>query len=100
MTKVLTQETAIRLGVRLTTQDYRNVAIEIGREYIGAEFIRDLPTTEDMPHKETNVVVGAMDLVAAYRKDITERYSVRGNIIRNLSDESIRIFRAIGSQWH
>jgi hypothetical protein len=29
-----------------------------------------------------------------------ERDGVHGNIIRNLSDESIRIFGAIGSQWH
>jgi hypothetical protein len=47
LTKVLTQETAIRLGVQLTTQDYQNVAIEMGHEYIGAKFMRDLPTTED-----------------------------------------------------
>ena len=73
------------------------MAIEIGREYIGAEFIRDLPTTEDMLHEETDVVVSAVDLAAAHRKDITERYSVRGDIIRNLSDESIWIFRAISS---
>jgi hypothetical protein len=100
LTKVLTQETAIRLGVRLTTQDYRNVAIEIGREYIGTEFIRDLPTTEDMPYEETDVVVSTVDLAAAHGKDIAERYGVRSDIIRNLSDESIRIFGAIGSQWH
>ncbi|TGO43787.1 hypothetical protein BOTNAR_1255g00030 [Botryotinia narcissicola] len=48
-------QTAIRLEVRLTTQNYRNVAIEMGREYIGAEFIRGLPTTEDMPHEDTDV---------------------------------------------
>jgi superfamily II DNA helicase RecQ len=100
LTKILTRETAIRLGVRLTTQDYRNVAIEMGREYIGAEFMRDLPMTEDMPHEDSDVVVSAVDLAAAHGKDIAERYGVRGDIIRNLSDESIRIFGAIGSQWH
>jgi len=61
----------------------------MGREYIGAEFIRDLPITEDMPHEDTDVVVSAVDLAAAHGKDITERYRVRGDIIRNLSDESI-----------
>lgn len=100
LTKVLTQETAIRLGLRLTTQDYRNVAIDIGREYIGAEFMRDLPKSEDMPHEDSDVIVSAVDLAAAHGKDIAERYGVRGDIIRNLSDESIRIFGAIGSQWH
>ncbi|KFZ20937.1 hypothetical protein V502_02964, partial [Pseudogymnoascus sp. VKM F-4520 (FW-2644)] len=93
-------ETATRMGIRLTTQDYRNVAIEMGREYIGAEFMREIPTTEEMPHEDMDVVVSAVDLAAAHGKDIAERYGVRGDIIRNLSDESIRIFGAIGSQWH
>lgn len=65
------------------------MAIKIGREYISVEFLRDLPTTKDMPYKDTDVVVSAVDLAAAYGKDIAERYSVRGDIIQNLSDESI-----------
>jgi hypothetical protein len=51
-----------------------------------------------MPYKDSDVVVSVFDLTAAYRKDIAEWYRIRGNIIRNLSDESIRIFRAIRSQ--
>lgn len=100
LTKIVTQETATRMGIRLTTQDLRHVVIEMGREYIGAEFMRGQPVTEDMPHEDTDVVVSAVDLAAAHGKDIAERYGVRGDIIRNLSDESIRIFGAIGSQWH
>jgi len=100
LTKILTQETAIRMGIRLTTQDYRNVAIDMGREYIGAEFMRDLPKTDEMPHEDSDVVVSAVDLAAAHGKEIAERYGVRSDIIRNLSDESIRIFGAIGLQWH
>ncbi len=70
----------------------------MGREYIGAEFMRDLPVTEDMLYKDTNVIVSVIDLAATHGKDIAERYKVRSDIIRNLSDESIRIFGAIGSQ--
>jgi len=72
----------------------------MGREYIGAEFMRDLPKTEDMPHEDSDVIVSVVDLAAAHGKDIAERYGVRGDIIRNLSDESIRIFGAISTQWH
>jgi hypothetical protein len=74
------------------------VAIEIGRKYIGAEFMRDLPTTENMPHENTEVTVSAVNLAAAHGKEIAKQYGVRGDIIRNLSNESIRIFGAIGSQ--
>ncbi len=72
MTKVLTQETVIRLGVRLTTQDYQNVAIEIGREYISAEFIQDLLITEDILYEDYNVVVSTINLTTTYSKDIAE----------------------------
>ena len=50
-----------------------------------------------MPHKDTNVVVSAIDLAVAHRKEIIEQYRVRGDIIRNLSDKSIWIFRAIST---
>ena len=72
----------------------------MGREYIGAGFTRDMPMTEDMAHEDTDVVVSAVDLAATHEKEIAERYGVRGDIIRNLSDESIRVFGAVGSQWH
>ncbi|KFX85956.1 hypothetical protein O988_09837, partial [Pseudogymnoascus sp. VKM F-3808] len=93
-------ETAAQIGIWLTTQDYQNMAIDIGHEYIRAEFMRDIPTTEEMPHEDSDMVVSAVDLAAAHGKDIAERYGVHGDIIRNLSDESIRIFGAIGTQWH
>ena len=53
----------------------------MGREYISAKFMRDLPVTKDMLHEDTNVIVSAVDLAAAHGKDIAERYSVRGDII-------------------
>lgn len=56
------------MGLWLPTQDYRNVAIDMGREYIGAEFMRDLHTTEDMPHEDSGIVVSAVDLAAAHWK--------------------------------
>lgn len=100
LTKVLTQETAARMGIWLMTQDYQNVAIDIGCEYIRVEFIRDIPTTEEMPHEDSDVVVSAVDLAAAHRKEIVEQYGVYRDIIQNLSNESIQIFRAIRTQWH
>ncbi len=79
-------------------QDYWNIAIKMGCEYISVEFIRDLLITKDMPHEDTNVIVSIVDLAATHRKEIAEQYRVHSNIIRNLSDESIQIFRAINMQ--
>jgi hypothetical protein len=79
------------MGLRLTTQDYWNIAIGMGGEYIGAEFMRDLPKTDEMRHEDRDVIVSAIDLAAAHGKEIAERYGVRGDIIHNLGDESIWI---------
>ena len=53
-----------------------------------------------MPYKDTNIIVSIVDLIVAYRKDIIEQYRVYSNIIQNLSNKSIQIFRAISSQWY
>ena len=74
------------------------MAIEMGHEYIGTEFMRDLPMTEDMPHEDTNVIMSAINLATAYGKEIAEWYGICRDIIQNLSNESIWIFGAIGSQ--
>lgn len=71
------------------------MATDIGREYIGAEFMKDLPITEAMPYKDSNIIISAANLIVAYRKDIAGCYGVRGHIIRNLGDESIWIFEDI-----
>jgi hypothetical protein len=52
-----------------------------------------------MLYKDTNVI-SAVDFAAVYKKDIAKQYKIYGNIIQNLSNKSIRIFRAIGTQWH
>jgi hypothetical protein len=52
-----------------------------------------------MPHKNTNVV-SAIDLTIVYKKDIIKQYKIHSNIIWNLSNKSIWIFKAISTQWH
>jgi hypothetical protein len=39
LTKILKEETAIRLGQELGISGYRYIAVEIGQEYIGTDFI-------------------------------------------------------------
>ncbi|KFY66178.1 hypothetical protein V496_02144 [Pseudogymnoascus sp. VKM F-4515 (FW-2607)] len=40
----------------MSTQGYRHIAIEIGREYVRAGIMRDMLTTEEMPHEDSDVV--------------------------------------------
>lgn len=39
LTKAPREETAIRIGQELTTSGYQHVAVEMGREYVGTDFM-------------------------------------------------------------
>jgi superfamily II DNA or RNA helicase len=110
LTKVLKAETAIRMGQEFTTSGYRHVAVEMGREYVGGDFMRDqrggdaggdemLPEGVDVI-PEAGALDNAIDLAAAHTKEIAQRYGVRGDIIKNLTDESLQVFGSICSRWH
>ncbi len=49
---------------------------------------------------EAGALDNAIDLAAAHTKDIAQRYGVRGDIIKNLTDESLYVFGSICSRWH
>ena len=100
LTKILTRETATRLGHRLTTADYRHVAIAIGREYVGPGFMRDMPAGEEGAEEGTDVVETAFNLQSGHGGAIAERYGVRSDIIKHLSDESIGAFQPLSAKWH
>lgn len=42
----------------------------------------------------------ALDLAAAHTQAQAQRYGVRADIIRNLTDESLQVFGTICSKWH
>jgi superfamily II DNA helicase RecQ len=100
LTKLLKQETGIRLGLPLTTNDLRHIYIDLTREYVGKNVLQYFAEIEDMAFEGDDVIVSAMDLAAAHGPEIAVRYGTRGDIIRNLSDESIRIFGSVCTKFH
>lgn len=104
LTKILKQETAIRTGLELGTSGYRHVAVEMGREYVGTDFMLHQPGSDEMLPEGDDVIAGAtdnaLDLAAAHTQAQAQRYGVRADIIRNLTDESLQVFGTICSKWH
>ena len=106
LTKALREETAIRTGLELTTSGYRHVAVEMGREYVGTDFMLHQPGGNEMLPEGEDVIEGpasldnAVDLAAAHTQAQAQRYGVRADIIRNLTDESLQVFGSICSRWH
>jgi hypothetical protein len=77
---------------------------EMGREYVGTDFMLHQPGGDEMLPEGDDVIAGAtenaLDLAAAHTQAQAQRYGVRADIIRNLTDESLQVFGAICSKWH
>ena len=102
LTRALGTETSKRLGFRLTTHDYRHVAISIGREVVGDAFARGYH--EDMDEnvdEEEEQDEDALEVSAGRGGEIgANRYGVPMDVIQHLSNRTIDTFRPLGMRWH
>ncbi len=89
LTEVLTRETATRLGLRLTIQDYQLVAIRMGYKYIGSDFSTCLPKLELLSQEGND---GDLSIDCMH-------YAVL-EIMESLHHDSIELSKAVSSQWH
>lgn len=97
----MVRESQKRIGLRLTTHDYRHVAISIGREVIGEQFARGY-TKETTEVEEVEVEDDdALEISAGRGAEIgVNRYGVSVDIVKHLSSRSIDTFRPLSRQWH
>ena len=101
LTRIVVRESQKRLGTRLTTHDYRHVAISVGREVIGAQFARGY--TEEATEVEEAEVEDddVLEMSAGRGAEIgANRYGVSVDIVKHLSSRSIDTFRPLSRQWH
>ena len=106
----MTLESARWLGTRLTVQEYRHVAVGIGREVVGERFAAGYRTEiarasgsaaeagegssdeeEEDPVELQNGRTTATGAVA---------YAVRVDLVQGLSTRSIDVFRTLSHAWH
>jgi superfamily II DNA or RNA helicase len=101
LTRIMIRESQKRLGTRLTTHDYRHVAISIGREVVGEQFARGY-TEETIEVEEAEVEDDdALEMSAGRGAEIgANRYGVSVDIVKHLSSRSIDTFRPLSRQWH
>jgi len=93
LTRAMTRETSKRIGFRMTTQEYRHIAIAIDRK-----FIRGPYAEEDEEEEEEDDV---NDEMAAHSTKVAiAHYARLGGLSRNLTPESLDVFRSISDKWH
>ncbi|TKA62306.1 hypothetical protein B0A55_12932, partial [Friedmanniomyces simplex] len=101
LTKIITRETEKWLGTRLTTLDYRHVAISLGREVVGDQFARGyIEETSEIEEAKVDEDDG-LKISARRGGEIgANRYGVSLDVIKHLSSRSIDTFRPTSMQWH
>ncbi len=101
LTKVIARETEGRLGVRLTTHDYRHTAISISRRVVGDGFAHGY--AEEMADIEEPEIEGddALEMSAGRGGEVgTNRYGVSVDVIKHLSSRTVDTFRPLSEKWH
>ena len=101
LTRVIKRQTALHLGHRFHTLDFRHIVISIGREVVGEKFAagykEELGEVEE-PEKEENdpleVASGRGDVIGALR------YGVRADIVKHLTPKLIESLRPMSTGWH
>lgn len=101
LTKIISRETRKGLGVRLTTLDYRHVAIGVGREVVGNHFARGyVEEASEVEEAEMDDDDG-LEISAGRSSEIgANRYGVSLDVIKHLSSRSIDTFRPLSTEWH
>ncbi|KAI7371326.1 hypothetical protein KC328_g17564, partial [Hortaea werneckii] len=101
LTKILGQEAAKGLGVRLTTLDYRHVAIALGREVVGEQFARGhIEQSDDIEAAEVDEGEDGLEMSAGRGGEVgANRYGVSLDVIKHLSSRSIDTFRPLSDAW-
>jgi hypothetical protein len=101
LTKIIDRESSKRLGTRLTTLEYRHVAIGLGREKIGEQFscgyVEETTEVEEPEMDEDDL----LEISAGRGGEVgAKRYGVLLDVIKHLSSRSINTFRPLSQKWH
>jgi hypothetical protein len=99
LTDTLTKESEKRIGYRMTWQDYRHISKAIDRKFIrvlGSTIEEDeegLDEDEERPSAAHDLMQGHSVSVAI------KNYARMTDLTRNMSSESIDIFRQVSERW-
>ena len=101
LTRVIKRQTALGLGHRFHTLDFRHIVISIGREVVSDKFAEgykeELGEVEE-PEKEMDDPIelqsGRGEAMGA------SRYGVRADIVKHMTPKLIETFRPISEGWH
>lgn len=89
------------MELKLGTLHYRLAMISIGK-HIGIEFMRELKLNYQIEDEGTDILESQVETVFSLQSAPQGgqlRYGVRGDIVHNLSEESLLVFGELSNKW-
>jgi len=100
LTDTLTKETEKRIGFRMTWQDYRHISKAIDRKFIRVPGSRVEEDDEGLDDEDEGQPSAAHDLMQAHSvTTAVKNYARVTDLLKNMSTESIDIFRTVSDKW-
>lgn len=102
LTSILRQRTGEDVGHALGTLQFRHVAVGIGRQFVGDEFAKGYKDeTGEVEEPEMEEGEDPLEVSAGRGSAVgVNRYAVRSDIVRHLSQRNIDTFRPLSESWH
>ena len=95
LSDILITETEARIGFRMTWQDYRHIAKAIDRKFIRV-MNEDVEDEDEDEENSTEV----HDIMQGHSRSVGEKtYGKLNDLTRNMSAESMDVFREVSDKW-
>ena len=101
LTSILRQRTGEGIGHAMGTLDFRHAAVGIGRKYVGDAFARGYKDETGEVEEPEVELDDPLEISAGRGSAVgVNRYAVRSDIVRHLSQRNIDTFRPLSESWH
>jgi hypothetical protein len=101
LTSILRQRTGEDIGHALGTLQFRHTAVGIGRQFVGDEFAKGYKDETGEVEEPEMEGEDPLEISAGRGSAVgVNRYAVRSDIVRHLSQRNIDTFRPLSQSWH
>lgn len=101
LTRIIKRQTALGLGHRLHTLDFRHLVVSIGREVVSDQFAEGYKEELGEVEEPEQQVEDPLELQSGRGEAFgATRYGVRADIVKHMTPKLIETFRPISEGWH
>jgi superfamily II DNA helicase RecQ len=101
LTRIIKRQTALGLGYRFHTLDFRHLVVSIGREVVSDKFAEGYKEELGEVEEPEQEFEDPLELQSGRGEAFgVSRYGVRADIVKHMTPKLIETFRPISEGWH